>query len=185
MQQRLTAMDAHQASMQRQLNQVRGIPLPAQPSYANVTAERNPELLRVQLDSALERNEQLEADISALRRENTELPVLTGSLCSGGCNDWRRSARANPLFLTVLLLRMINLLLYIMIRHGLSWTPVLSKILQTALPCVSMVLSLMHRLKFCLIPVHRARSVRRTLPNEPASSRSYSGLLGCDDAVSR
>ena len=62
MQQRLTAMDAHQASMQRQLNQVRGIPLPAQPSYANVTAERNPELLRVQLDSALERNEQLEAD---------------------------------------------------------------------------------------------------------------------------
>jgi len=79
---------------------------------------------------------------------HAELPVLTGSLCSGGCNDWRRSARANPLLLTVLLLRMINLLLYIMIRHGLSWTPVLSKILQTALPCVSVVLSLMHRLKF-------------------------------------
>ncbi len=73
MQQRMAAMDAHQASMQRQLNQVRG-PLPAQPTYADATAERNPELLRVQLDSALERNEQLEADIRALRRENTGTP---------------------------------------------------------------------------------------------------------------
>jgi len=67
MQQRMAAMDAHQAIMQRQLNQVRG-PLPAQPTYADATAERDPELLRVQLDSALERNEQLEADIRALHR---------------------------------------------------------------------------------------------------------------------
>ncbi len=72
MQQRMAAMDAYQASMQRQLNQVRG-PLPAQPTYADATAERNPELLRVQLDSALERNEQLEADIRALRRVNIVL----------------------------------------------------------------------------------------------------------------
>ncbi len=77
MRQRMAAMDAHQASMERQLNQVRGHPLPVQPSYADATAERNPELLRVQLDSALERNEQLEADIRALRRENLPYPSCT------------------------------------------------------------------------------------------------------------
>ncbi len=57
-------------------------------------------------DSALKRFELLtnrRFDLDACERDvagkhcwvhaPSELPVLTGSLCSGGCNDWRRSAR--------------------------------------------------------------------------------------------